>query len=64
MKKTTSERKAFIYCEAQSKNDNIYVEIRVYCISKDRSFTYRCTPYQALSLLVNPDYNFKWFQIF
>lgn len=64
MKLTTSERKAFIYCESQSKNDNVFVEIRVFCYSKLRNFTYRCTPWQALNYLINDDFHFKWMRIF
>lgn len=55
---TRSKRKAFIFCESNSQNDDIHVLVRVKLPDGKRT-TYFCTPYQALNHMLK--YNFIWF---
>ena len=58
---TRSKRKAYIYLESQSNNDDIVVELR--CYMNGNGFTFRCTPYQALNTLMQ-GYTFIWLKTF
>lgn len=49
---TRSKRKAYIFCEANSTNDDIVVSLRVED-SKGKRHTYLCTPFQVLNHLMN-----------
>ena len=58
---TRSKRKAYIYLESQSSNDDVVVELR--CYQNGKGFTFRCTPYQALNTLMQ-GYTFIWLKTF
>lgn len=58
---TRSKRKAYIYLESQITRDDLMVVLR--CYKDGKGYTYRCTPYDALNLLVN-GYIFIWLKTF
>lgn len=55
---TRSKRKAFIFCEANSNNDDIHVQLRVE-LPDGKKTTYYCTPFQALNHMLSC--KFIWF---
>lgn len=55
---TRSKRKAFVFCEANTFQDDIVVCLRVQDLN-GKKHTYNCTPYQALNHLLNT--KFIWF---
>lgn len=57
MNLTRSKRKAYIYLESQSTRDDLVVELR--CYKDGNGYTYRCSPYQALNILMK-GYTFIW----
>ena len=58
---TRSKRKAYFYLESMTTRDDLVVELR--CYKDGKGYTYRCTPYQALNLLVN-GHIFIWLKTF
>lgn len=61
MKITRSKRKAYTYLESMITRHDLVVELR--CYKNGKGYTYRCTPNDALNLLVN-GYIFIWLKTF
>lgn len=59
--KTRSIRKSLVYLESVSHRVDIVIILRI--LKGSKSYTYHCSPSQALNYLFCQNVEFKWMQV-